>query len=255
MRTKYLLRVQGSLGPLVAMLLLATCATNSGPAPGDRFSAEPIRPVLYMPFDGDTRAFSVRHLSVTRMWGRSCRASFGPGILSQAIRFDGSIAGVDVNGVYALGIYDALTLEVWVNVDDSNRNGQDSAHIETLIALGLYGGERDRTIFKLAVDFDSWLPIGTVSTNMAGVHLRGDKVAPGSWHHVALGYADSEGKVSLYVDGKLIAEQHLRGVLWQGGMLYIGHGPDRPYFGMMDELRIYRVLLNAEQIRAHAAAP
>jgi len=178
-----------------------------------------------------------------------------PGILSQAIRFDGSIAGVDVNGVYALGIYDALTLEVWVNVDDSNRNGQDSAHIETLIALGLYGGERDRTIFKLAVDFDSWLPIGTVSTNMAGVHLRGDKVAPGSWHHVALGYADSEGKVSLYVDGKLIAEQHLRGVLWQGGMLYIGHGPDRPYFGMMDELRIYRVLLNAEQIRAHAAAP
>ena len=78
-------------------------------------------------------------------------------------------------------------------------------------------------------------------------------LSPGRWHHVVYSYSVSEGRFSLYVNGRKEAEikkelTPLKDTSTKP--LLLGHSPDgyNPFHGIIDEVRIYERALSLNQI-------
>ena len=82
-------------------------------------------------------------------------------------------------------------------------------------------------------------------------------ITDGQWHHVGLVYDLDSLHRRLYVDGILVAEDPtiVSGVPSDGG-LHIGASNDLDagtfFFGLIDDIRIYNVALNPDEIASLA---
>jgi len=110
-----------------------------------------------------------------------------------------------------------------------------------------------------------WLGInssdGTLMTGLSDIHfdpLESESViTDGQWHHIGLVYDRTAMKRHLYVDGVEVAVDsgYVAGLSCDAG-LYIGAGqaldPTTFFSGLIDDVRIYPQVLNAEEIAALA---
>ena len=84
---------------------------------------------------------------------------------------------------------------------------------------------------------------------------RGADVSDGEWHHVAVTYDPTSGMKTIYLDGEQLGDAKSVPVLNVAGENFrlgaIHHSSGDEYFdGLLDDLRIYRVALGAEEILA-----
>jgi N-acetylneuraminic acid mutarotase len=127
------------------------------------------------------------------------------------------------------------------------------------------GGSSDQVIISQRGDFGgTWLsidPLGKLKTEFSGIYF-GDLISEtvvtdGQWHHVGFVYDTDTFHRKLYVDGAQIAEDAavVSGMPSDGG-LYIGASKNLDagtfFSGMIDDVRIYDVALNKEEIAALA---
>jgi len=78
----------------------------------------------------------------------------------------------------------------------------------------------------------------------------GDTVLDGNWHHYAATF-DRDDVAKVYLDGQLVSERSIKdkaGSLGTKKVMLIGTG-DKPYEGLMDDLRLYRRVLTEAEIR------
>jgi len=80
------------------------------------------------------------------------------------------------------------------------------------------------------------------------------------WHHMALTFGNATGVLSLFVDSEKATDQKVTGKLWSGSSfpdLVVGTWceTNQAFRGMVDEVRIYKSVLDPETIRGHAVAP
>lgn len=89
-----------------------------------------------------------------------------------------------------------------------------------------------------------------VYTNEDAAYIKTGSIHAGNkWYHVVIN--DEYGNVSVYVDGKKVAENALGGFESTGENLLIGRDEIGNYFtGCLDDLRIYNRPLSEEEIRA-----
>ena len=100
-----------------------------------------------------------------------------------------------------------------------------------------YGGE---TAFVI-----SGPPNWRMGTNYFGFALSEFK----QWHHFLLSYSGSHG--SVYLDGALVLESYMDFPL-TGGPIVIGKdstGPQQPYDGLLDDLRVYNRGLSYQEVK------
>ena len=84
----------------------------------------------------------------------------------------------------------------------------------------------------------------------------GDTLIDGRWHHYAVTF-DRDGQAIAYLDGRSIGTHDIRerqGSLGTNKTLLIGTG-DVPFEGQIDDLRLYRRVLSADEIGRLMAAP
>lgn len=98
--------------------------------------------------------------------------------------------------------------------------------------------------------FCSTLPSGKVFSAEHGVQVNYDSIFPSGWHHVM---ATKNGQIlELYIDGTRVGQR--RGQLKEieqssTQKLTIGNGPSGPFVGDLKDLRVYRRILNDQEIR------
>ena len=126
----------------------------------------------------------------------------------------------------------------------------------------------DGTILAQTLPAGPWVPDGKAvfirggrlcfDVGWVGAVESSQAVSPGQWTHVAMTWAHRDGQVSLFVNGISDGPRALKpNRAIPGEAMRLGFSapnfPSRPYFnGVMDDLRLYRRVLNAAEV-AHLA--
>lgn len=142
---------------------------------------------------------------------------------------------------------DAITAEFWINSDETGPG--------TPLSYAVAGTDNEFLIFNVN-SLQIWIQGTAFST--------GADVADGTWHHVAVTWAKSDGIIKLYIDGVLTDTSgafHAGTSFDVGGSLVFGQEQDivGPPFDpnqscdcTMDEVRIWDEALDAEAIAESA---
>ncbi len=142
---------------------------------------------------------------------------------------------------------DAITAEFWINSDETGPG--------TPLSYAVTGTDNEFLIFNVN-SLQIWIQGTPFST--------GEDVADGTWHHVAVTWAKSDGIIKLYVDGTLTdtsGANHKDFSLEAGGSLVFGQEQDTVGGDFqtsqicdctMDEVRIWDEVLDAEAIAESA---
>ncbi len=178
----------------------------------------------------------------------------GPGVIGQALTFDGVSAFLQTQPDPRPAMIGDLTLAAWIRTTNSTRN-------ETILSKYNSSGSEDGYILE------------TTAAGYLGVHLGGDnagvaanqdnldrtnKINDGQWHHVAAIIRTGQD-VSLYVDGGLSSIFYLTTFNGAIGPAVGIAGPATRvanlFTGSMDEVRIYgRALSTAEIAQLYGGA-
>jgi len=172
------------------------------------------------------------------------------------VQFDGDIAGFDSygSGRGALGendptvtYDDAYTIAAWIY--PTTPNGAIVTRDEDIFEPNGHGlNLRDG---KIEYDYvTKWVD--------EGIRLRTEKpISLNQWHHVALAYTGSRwaSGVKIYIDGQdqkleiLIDDFNSQGAVKREPLrIGAGGGPDNRFHGSIDEVRIYRRALSADEL-------
>jgi hypothetical protein len=181
----------------------------------------------------------------TNATARDGDAEFASGRIDRAARFDGR-RFLDAGDVADFGFYDKFTLAAWVWAD-GNHGGTILSRMADAAkgdgyALVLDGGKLQLNLVKRWLD-DSL----RVETER--------RLEPNRWHHVIATYDGSrEAKgVRIFIDGE---SQPLRIVLDELNQSFAtkeplriggGGGPDGRFRGLIDDVRIYRRVVTADE--------
>jgi len=167
-------------------------------------------------------------------------APYGP---ARALSFDGAASHhVDGRSVDLSG--SALTMEAWIRPSQFTSGDADNvntiAGVEgngtALLRIGDAGLAQDKPQFVLDVG-------GSTEQLSAATGLQ-----TGEWQHVAATYDGSE--MRLYVDGRLDTTTAASGTIAANDVFRIGRsGGGRPFFGAMDQVRVWTTALSADQLR------
>jgi hypothetical protein len=197
-------------------------------------------PVSYWPLDGNTNdAVGVNH-------GVNHLATFVPGVLGQALYFDGTTY-VEVANDPSLEPLDTITVAAWVKRDGSpgaakyivskylpDRHGSHSSY-------GLYTGGGGLRFY-----------VGHAGGWIGSPQAAAGAVWDGEWHCVAGTFDGSY--VKLYVDGSQVdgATSDLQDIYYhEEGNLFFGHyyqGDWLAFSGYVDEVRIWNRALTLEEV-------
>jgi len=147
-----------------------------------------------------------------------------------------------------------LTLEAWVQLERYS-SGKDTRRW----VASKNANEWAEGHYALVVSGDrasGCLNLGGGKGNLFTVSGGAHRLKLKRWHHLALTYDGS--KARLYLDGKQCGERAIGRKRTAGkGPFAIGRRPDgfprRGVSGLVDEVRLYRRALTAEEIRARAA--
>jgi len=169
-----------------------------------------------------------------------------------SLEFDGDdyIEILDEN---SLDITGEITLEAWVKLNDSGQ-GQ----FKTVISKG-YGPTNN---YRLAVDWYNKVDFGYYGANNAWNEWRtiAEVINLNVWTHIAVTHSEGYDPV-FYVNGSMVTSENYYGIstsnmLVNDYSLYIGQHHDvvensYPFYGLIDEVRIWSDSLTQEQIAAN----
>jgi C1A family cysteine protease len=172
------------------------------------------------------------------------------GVVDDSLYLDGSsyvIVQDDSKLIYGFPEKE-ITVEFWMKTT-SNKKG-------TPISYASIGNDNEFTIHNYR-NFEIFIAGFSIKTGVSA--------NDGKWHHIAVTWESSTGKVKLFKDGKKVFE----GVLAQGylidprGILVIGQeqdsfggdfDSDQAFIGYIDEVAIYGEALPADVIKKHYQA-
>jgi formylglycine-generating enzyme required for sulfatase activity len=205
----------------------------------------PANLVLWLPFDETTGPTSANLASPANPGTQFGGPGVVPGVVGNALSFDGVDQYVTVPDYPALEIgTNDLTIDAWVN---RATNGPDSGPsvIVDKRDVNTYAG------YSLSVSYGK-LVFNTAYTDYEDT---GYYRVPhdGLWHFVAVSVSQSAGQVSFYIDGALNSTQGLTpSDLANTSPLWVGASPlsgNRPWTGDLDEVEVYNRALLASELQ------
>jgi hypothetical protein len=113
-------------------------------------------------------------------------------------------------------------------------------------------------IFTVAIDPSSWELQARLSTSASPepLRLKGGRIHPGTWHHVALVLDGSAGRARLVLDGTVVEEIPARGTVPVRSDLDLVAGTwldkNQAFCGALDSIRIWSRALSADELRGRA---
>ncbi len=170
-------------------------------------------------------------------------ADWATGVRGGAVDLDGKLTRVEVDGPFATGTMDAFTVALWAYHD-----------ADAFAPSGLIGKWRsnDRWDFNLDLNGQGALRFMLASKIMIDTAV----VVPNkSWFHLA---ATSDGTTArIYLDGQLKHEHAAKTAVPDSPdcRVIIGASWDGSWRGKIDDVRIYRRALGADEIHALAERP
>ncbi len=196
----------------LAMILPVAAAAQNGPVAAWSFNGDFRR--LYRDIAADT------HHAIA---ASDLERAEAPGL--QALVFDGQDDFVRAADDLALHMTDAVTLDVWLMLDEPDTGGPQCVLDKA--------GERYR------IQVSGTTPMLGLKTADARMDLTGGTLTPGQWHRVT-GVFDRPN-ATLYVDGVEVASTTWDHEIGAGGDLILGSKAGSTYFfrGRLDEVRIY----------------
>ncbi|MBE0644776.1 MAG: hypothetical protein IH600_11900, partial [Bacteroidetes bacterium] len=177
---------------------------------------------------------------------RSFRAASAPGDAGYALLFDhrGDLVSVPHSSVFDdIEANDELTFEAWVNVDH-----YDNGFFPVL----------DK--YKPSIDWGWQFSVTSWGMDLNFIWKGAGSNVPietGKWQHVAVSYKRSDGVARFFINGSLSEEVACDADVpdvENDQPLLIGNGPsggDEQAFGMIDEVRIWKVARTEQQIHAN----
>jgi len=163
------------------------------------------------------------------------------GILGKAFEFDGSsYIRVSHSDDLAPPCY---TVSVWFNPFEESYRGQEivSKGYNKLYYQIQWGGKYADS----ANEVEFWLE----DESDADAFVYSPRVSLNTWHMATMVYCD--GVLKGYIDGKLVNSTSIDIVPYNSGeSLYIAHGDNGYFKGLVDEVRIYNRALSDEEIRS-----
>ena len=214
-------------------------------------------PVAWWKFDqarGDTALESVNQQNCKIAGHKSL---WKQGVSGTALQFDGYFSLVDLPAAKAPAISAALTLEAWTAMGAYPwswaplvQQGDDDGYF-----LGIDG--HGYPSFKVKIG-DTWTEVGITGQPPYANNLKLYR-----WYHLAGTYDKSDGRMCLYINGKLAASKSVpkSDIQTTDDNIQIGKGVDRipadnykknttsyTLDGLIDEVKIYDVALSARQV-------
>ncbi len=178
-------------------------------------------------------------------------AVWSAGRFGSGLWFDGNTAYTIANPVRSFPTT-ALTAEFWVRTSDVLNQG-------TVISYAVSGSDNEFRVY----DYNS-LQISVKTTS--ATPATGVSVNDGLWHHVAVTWQSSDGRVQIYKDGALAFTGNIAvgAAITGGGALVLGQDQDfvgggfepaQACRGLLDEVRIYNRVLTRAEIQSDMGAP
>ncbi len=165
------------------------------------------------------------------------------GILGNALSFDGNNDYVDCGSNDSLNIINEISIELWFNPSTVTDDHYAAAH-------GSYGG-MGWAIYQQSTRFTP-----SIKTNVGtGIVSTSYFLKIGQWGHIVITYDGS--KLKVYENGVFYQDAPLSGSILYTGFPKTGIGgylptpTFRPFFGLIDEVRIYGKALTAGEIQKH----
>lgn len=182
-------------------------------------------------------------------------AAFAPGFVSQAFRFDGVNAYVNVPDTSILrSVTGAITVSAWIRPQLAPSGAAFIfSRREPLVTEG----------YSLFINNDGYLRAQFQTDDYLDVDSQNPVIVyDGSWQHVAMTADTSTGTVVLYLNGSAVPLNYtgtLSGAFAQFSQLYIGRRQtaDTPegaggalnFKGLIDEVQLYNRALSAAEIQ------
>jgi hypothetical protein len=177
------------------------------------------------------------------------------GQIGSALRFDGTNDLVLVPDAASLKPVNTLSVFLWINKEASDTAIRTAIAKENASNRGwlIYHESTDKVTCGLDTDNSQRYDTDELLTST-------NTVSRGSWHHV--GFTFNRGVLTVYVDGVSSGSRTLTetSIPLDPDALRIGirgDGKTQPWFGLLDEVRIYNRVLSATEIQtlASSAAP
>jgi len=171
-------------------------------------------------------------------------AQFVPGCFDEAVEFDGVDDYINIDGYKGIQGPHAFSVTAWIKTDST-------VEYNTIISWGtVNSGER----------FDFRIQDDRLRHSQGNGNVQGNStVNNGEWHHVAITVTDnataSSSNIRIYVDGRddtIESEDSSPLSFVAGADVGIGlraSNGDRPYEGLMDEVRLYDCVLSPSEIQ------
>ncbi len=202
------------------------------------FAADEPEPVLYFSFDSDSGK-EVKDLSGNGNDGEiPLGGDFVEGNFNNGLSLEEPDT-VDVPHSDTLDFTDELTVGVWVNlVSTANQKIIGKTPIGSGWVLGANGG-----IYP-----ECWDKNGTNHTTTQG------SITANTWTHLALTYSSKTEVMVMYIDGEEVGSLDNGGqpIGQTNNVLIIGASPwgkDWPSAGIYDDVKLYNVAFNADQVK------
>lgn len=165
------------------------------------------------------------------LFGMQQQSSVRPGVMGQALRFDGTSSYIDTG--YTVPIQDSTTSFTWSTWAKLNPGNAGN-----LVILGFRFGA-------------TWIKLTPSSFEFRDSPMINYAIPSGRWLHIAIVKNGSD--FTYYVDGESVGTGSTGGGTDNTGGFYIGSDPDFPsdgfYDGLLDDVRVYGAALTAAQVR------
>ena len=171
-------------------------------------------------------------------------ATWVDGKFGKGLEFDGAQAMVEVADEKELLLLDGGTLMAWVFIKTEKGH---ASWPRIAIKSNTNGGTNGYDyLFDRANNYATRFCVGGVCNSYEPVETE-------NWHHVAVTFDGSD--IFVYTDGEEVGKgaQTIPAIDTTGSPLHIGNGvaTDRPFHGMLDEIRIWSRPLDEKEINWH----